>query len=239
MTAQQIAKRVIDVVVATTALLALSPLLVVTAILIYVLEGRPIFYLSRRNISTKEEIVIPKFRSMVRDAKSSRYRLNERYMRDGYLDIPLECEVYTPIGRLVERTQLVEVPQLINVFRGKMSLIGNRPLPKENLRLLSIQENWEERFESPAGISGISQIVGKLKLDPSERLLLERAYSEVYKRGNLIKCDFLIWFYTVRLIAFGKGISLVDATDILRGSVGGELAIETQILVKAEEETPV
>ena len=117
-------------------------------------------------------IPVFKFRTMVRDATSPKYRLAERYMRDGYLDIPLSCEVYTPLGRLLERLQIVELPQMLNVLFHGMSIIGNRPLPQDNVRCLQKHDGWEQRFDCPAGISGISQIVGKLNLRPEERLSL-------------------------------------------------------------------
>ena len=139
-------------------------------------------------------------------------------MRDGYLDIPLTCEVYTPVGRILERLQIVELPQLMNVVLDGMSIVGNRPLPKENVDLLA-QHNpeWEKRFKSPAGITGISQVVGKLNLTPDERLRLEGLYSKVYQQGNIIKCDLLILWYTAAgVLLRNEGITLRRAETILR-----------------------
>ena len=143
------------------------------AVLILLTEGRPIFYISTRYIGLHRSARIIKFRTMVRDANSPGYRLKERFMRNGYLDIPIDCEVYTSIGRILERLQIVEMLQLINVLLDGMSLVGNRPLPKENLDLLAQFPSWEQRFASPAGITGISQIVGKVNLGPAQRLALE------------------------------------------------------------------
>ena len=84
-------------------------------------------------ITETKEIQIIKFRTMVKDAKSKKYGLEKKYMVKGYLDIPLEAEVYTPIGRFLEKTQLVEVPQVLHVLSGKISFIGNRPLPQKNI----------------------------------------------------------------------------------------------------------
>lgn len=211
----QIAKRIIDVTLASLILLLTFPALVIAALLILMLEGRPVFYVSRRLIGVGRSVPIIKFRTMVRDAKSPKYRLNERFMRDGYLDIPRTCEVYTPIGRLLERIQLVEVPQMLNVLLHGMSLIGNRPLPAENVRLLEKYDGWERRFDSPAGISGIAQVVGKLKLDPSDRLALECAYSDFYYSGNIVRCDLLILFYTVKFILTSNGLTPEQAFRML------------------------
>lgn len=205
---QQSAKKLIDMSMAVILLLLLSPLLLIVLFLIFILEGAPLFYRSARFVSPNRSIQVLKFRSMVKDAKSPNYRLSERFMRDGYLDIPMNCEVYTNIGRLLERTQLVEVPQLWSVIFDGMSFIGNRPLPKENLKELERFQNWQQRFDSPSGISGIAQVVGKHSLQPSERLELEKNYSMVYNHGNILKCDFMICIYTLRLILVGRGIPL-------------------------------
>jgi lipopolysaccharide/colanic/teichoic acid biosynthesis glycosyltransferase len=211
---QQIIKRAIDIVASSLILVALSRVLVLVALSILITEGWPIFYNSRRFIAPDKSIIVYKFRTMVRDAASARYRLDERFMRDGYLDIPLSCEVFSPIGRLIERSQLVEVPQLLNVISGQMSLIGNRPLPYVNLQLLKAHERWAERFESPAGISGIAQVVGKLNLEPAQRLALEVAYSETYRNGNILKCDLIIARYTLRIIAVSKAMPLAKAYQL-------------------------
>ena len=138
-------------------------------------------------------------------------------MRDGYLDIPLYCEVYTPIGRFLERTQLVEILQLFNILFHGMSLIGNRPLPRENIELLKQFPGWEGRFDSPAGITGLSQVVGKLNQTPQERLELECLYSNAYKsrNGNIFLCDLYIAYYTVRLLLFDQPLSIEGARRLL------------------------
>lgn len=211
----QVTKRFIDVAIASLIIVLTFPLLALISFLVLILEGPPIFYISRRHVSPTRAIPIIKFRSMVRDATSAKYRLTERFMRDGYLDIPRECEVYTPIGRFLERMQIVELPQMFNVIWHGMSLIGNRPLPASNLQLLRQFPDWTKRFDSPGGISGITQVVGKLGLQPRERLALEIAYSDLYQRGNIVRCDILIFFYTLRFVFLSKGISLERAFKLM------------------------
>lgn len=209
-------KRGIDLLVSFSLLLVMFPVLLLVMLLILVLEGRPIFYFSRRHITADREVSIAKFRTMVRDAKSPKYNLNGRFMQDGYLDIPVTCEVYTGIGRFLEKSQLVEILQLFNVIFHGMSLIGNRPLPKDNLLYLQKFPDWTERFSSPAGMTGISQVVGKFNLQPSDRLELEKLYSRVYQEGNVLKCDLEIIFFTLRLIVTGKTIPIEYAFKLLR-----------------------
>lgn len=143
---------------------------------------------------------------MVKNATSPHYKLNERFMRNGFLDIPLDCEIYTPIGRFLERSQIVEILQTLNIIKGDMSFVGNRPLPSNNLEFLKKFEGWDERFNSPSGITGISQIAGKYSLQPHERLHLERMYSSIYigLSGNILLCDLLITWHTGLLILAGK-----------------------------------
>lgn len=211
------AKRVMDIAISICALILLSPLMLLAGFLVYLLEGRPIFYVSQRLVSPKKKISVIKFRTMQRDANSSKYRLHERFMREGFLDIPLNCEVYTPIGRLLERTQLVEIFQLINVVRGEMSIVGNRPLPEENVNILKKFEGWEDRFKSPAGITGAAQIAGKYNLSPEERLTLERMYSSLYSNemSKIVNCDLAIIMHTIILLLTKKYLGMKKCSELL------------------------
>jgi len=212
---QQRLKRFMDILVSLSALIVLSPVLLLAALIVLVTDGLPVFYISKRFIGLNKSIRVYKFRSMVKDAKSPKYRLNERFMRNGYLDIPLTCEVFTPFGRILERTQLVEVPQFVNILFDGMALIGNRPLPGNNIELLKSHVGWEDRFESPAGITGIAQVVGKLNMGPDQRLALEVLYSKVYKQGNIVKCDLYIIWFTIRLILLNKALDYKYAKNFL------------------------
>jgi lipopolysaccharide/colanic/teichoic acid biosynthesis glycosyltransferase len=212
----QAVKRSADIFLAMSLLVFLSPLWLLAAVAILVTQGRPIFYVSRRHISAHRAVPIFKFRTMVKDATAPKYRLNERFMRDGYLDIPLTCEVYTPVGRLLERLQLVETPQLLNILFHGMSFVGNRPLPAHNVANLRANfPQWSQRFASPAGITGIAQVVGRRNISPAERIALESLYSRVYLQGNVLKCDFKIVMATVWVVLFAKGIDLSQARKIL------------------------
>ena len=210
-------KRLLDVFGALLLIIILVPVFLIVAALVFIFEGTPIFYISRRYISEVDAVPILKFRTMVRDASTSKYRLRERFMRDGYLDIPLTFEVYTPIGRILERTQLVESLQLFNILLHGMSFVGNRPLPKDNVELLIKFEGWEQRFGSPAGITGVAQIVGKYGLEPQQRLLLERMYSSVYTNNgaNILLCDAHIILYTIFLLVSGRYLEYDQAIRML------------------------
>lgn len=210
-------KRLFDLTLSFTILLSLFPVFILCALLILTFEGSPITYISKRLCSKGRIVNIYKFRTMVKDANHPSYKLKERFMRDGFLDIPLNCEVYTPIGRILERTQIVELLQIFNIIKNDMSFVGNRPLPLSNVELLKQYPGWERRFHSPTGICGISQIVGKFNLSPIDRLYLESMYSSVYNnpKGNIVLCDLLIIFYTTRLLLTGKYLDFNKAIELM------------------------
>lgn len=198
----RLVKKIEDLTLALLILFFLTPFLIVIIFLSIIIQGRPVFYVSKRMISKQKEISIYKFRTMVRDAKEPKYNLEGKYMVKGYLDIPLESEVYTALGRFLEKTQLVEVPQIFHIFSGKLSFIGNRPLPKKNVDLLkeSFPNTWQKRFNCPAGLTGIAQVVGKFNLSPKKRIELESLYANVYNHGNVLKADAYIFFSTIILV---------------------------------------
>jgi len=215
-------KRIADLVTAVTLLTVLFPFLIVVAFAIFILEGYPVFYISQRFIAVDQCVTVLKFRTMVKDATSPKYRLRERYMREGYLDIPLECEVYTPIGRLLERSQIVETLQLFNIMLHGMSLIGNRPLPRDNILLLKQFDGWEKRFNSPAGLTGLSQVVGKMNQSPQGRLELENLYSSLYRKkgANILICDIYVAYYTARFLLFKMPLPMDEAKRIVQIASG-------------------
>lgn len=210
-------KRVVDLFLSISIFLFSIPILIITSCVILILEGRPVLYISRRLCTPNKSVRILKFRTMVKDATSNKYRLSERFMQNGFLNIPLDCEVYTPIGRVLERTQIVEVLQTLNIISGDMSFVGNRPLPESNVELLKLFVGWEERFSSPPGITGISQVAGKYDIEPEQRIYLERMYSSIYTNpgGNILRCDIYIIWHTFILLLSGKYLGYDKSLDLL------------------------
>lgn len=207
----RLVKRTTDLFLSIIILVPLIPILIVISLICYLIMGSPVFYYSRRFITSERQITIIKFRSMVKNAVSEKYKLNQRYMQNGFLNIPLSDEIYTPFGRILELTQLVESPQIFLVLSGYLSLVGNRPLPMANRDLIkeSFPHLWEKRFEAPAGITGIAQVVGKYDLSAEQRLYLESLYAQVFRRGNIFKADMIICWYTfTRLVLRGKKYTL-------------------------------
>lgn len=198
----RIIKKFEDIVFSLSTLIIFLPIIILIIILSFLIQGRPIFYVSQRIVGPQKKIHIIKFRTMVRDALNPKWQLEEKYMKDGYLDVPIFSEVYTPFGRFLEKTQLVEILQVFHVLFNHMSFVGNRPLPEKNVELLKIRfpDTWQERFKSPAGMTGITQVAGKFNLTSKQRLELESLYSKVYQEGNILKADAYIFFSTIILL---------------------------------------
>ncbi|MCK4903813.1 MAG: sugar transferase [Candidatus Marinimicrobia bacterium] len=198
----RIIKKFEDIIFSISTLIIFLPIIIIVIILSFFIQGRPIFYISKRIVGLQKKIHIIKFRTMIKDAKDPKWGLEEKYMRDGYLDVPIYSEVYTPFGRLLEKTQLVEILQVFHVLLNRMSFVGNRPLPEKNVELLKkkFPDTWQERFKSPAGMTGITQVAGKFNLTSKQRLELESLYSKVYQKGNVLKADAYIFFSTIILL---------------------------------------
>ena len=202
-------KRFEDIIFSLAIIIVFLPILIPIFLISYFLQGWPVLYVSKRMVSLEKEVKIFKFRTMIKDAKSDKYDLEKKYMKNGYLDIPSTSEVYTPFGKFLEKTQFVELPQVISVLFGKLSFIGNRPLPKKNVDILkdNFPDTWQKRFSSPAGMTGIAQVVGKFLLSPEQRLELESLYSKVYQEGNVLKADAYIFFSTIILLLLHDSVA--------------------------------
>ena len=179
-------------------LLALLPLLLLLAGAVLVLEGRPILYVSRRRLNTGPAEPIYKFRTMRRDADRIANRDTVPIVATRFLNLPITSPLYTPIGRVIERLMLTEMPQLVHVLAGRMSVVGNRPLP-DNV-VASLREEFpqvEDRFLTPGGLTGPVQLVGRDHLADAQRLEIEIAYCDAVLRGYSPLLDLRILAFTV------------------------------------------
>lgn len=193
------AKRVFDLLVTLLAAIAWVPALLLTALAILVLEGRPVFYVSMRVVSPRRLARVIKFRTMVNDAERTYNRLVVP-VTEGvrFLNVPVDSPLYTRVGRIVERIGFTELPQLLLVLKGDMSLVGNRPLPENVMSCLrEVHSDVDGRVATPAGMSGPVQLIGRERLSDSDRLELERIYCHIARQGNTWRLDFLILLYTV------------------------------------------
>lgn len=195
-------KRAFDIVVSSILLIILAPLFLVVAILIKMEDGREVFKIMNRIGKDGKEFKFYKFQTMVKEAEAMLPELlkdpvlNEEYQKNKKFENDPRI---TKLGKFLRKTSLDELPQLINVLKGDMSLIGNRPyLPreKEDMGLY-----YDDIVKSKPGITGYWQTSGRNSLTFNERLKLERYYSNNYD----IKMDIKIFFKTFSTVLSKKG----------------------------------
>lgn len=194
-------KRLFDVLLSATLVILLSPVLLVLALLIIIDTGFPVFYVSRRIGELGEKPVsVIKFRSMVHDAderKGDVLALNHR--SDGPLFKAKDDPRVTRIGKILRAWSLDELPQLFNVFRGHMSLVGPRPhLPEEVERYTSYQRRV---FAVRPGITGLAQVSGRSDLTFDQEVALDLQYIEEWS----LAMDLWILWRTFVVVASRKG----------------------------------
>ncbi len=197
-------KRFFDIIVASSLLLVLSPLFLLVAILIKLESKGNIFYYSKRVGTGYQVFNFIKFRSMetVADARLMKLAKNNSYGKKNSETVKDDCTFYkikddprvTFIGKIIRKTSIDELPQLINVLRGEMSIVGNRPLPLYEAQKLTC-DDWAKRFMAPAGLTGLWQVDkrGKDNLNVEERIRLDMNYADNYSLG----LDFKIMLRTL------------------------------------------
>ncbi|HXB90918.1 MAG TPA: sugar transferase [Puia sp.] len=176
-------KRLFDIVVSALALLVLSPVFLLICILIRLESRGKVFYVSKRAGRGYKIFNFYKFRTMVADAEK---RMNElthlnQYITqsDGAVFFKINDDPrITRIGKFLRNTSLDELPQLVNVFLGHMSLVGNRPLPLYEAKELTT-DDYAARFMAPAGITGLWQVKkrGNKDMSAEERISIDIMYA--------------------------------------------------------------
>lgn len=198
-------KRVFDLFVAVTAAIAWVPVLLGASLMVLLMSGRPVFYRSNRWVRNGEMVRTIKFRTMVKNADKLVNRTTVPVEGVRFLNIPPDSPLYTRPGRILEGLGLTEIPQLIHVLRGEMSIVGNRPLPDAVMKCLREEFPYaDDRFLTPAGLTGPVQLVGRDSLSDSERLRIEGAYCRAVLHGYRLRLDFTVLLSTVLIVAHLK-----------------------------------
>lgn len=176
-------KRALDIFLSLVILIVTLPLLLIIGILVKLTSKGPILYVSKRAGEGFRVFSFYKFRTMVAGAEEMLDTLHTKNMYSTSKGNPAFFKIsndprVTKMGQFLRNTSLDELPQLLNVLRGDMSLVGNRPLPLYEAATLTTRE-WAERFMAPAGITGLWQISkrGKPKMSAEERISLDITYA--------------------------------------------------------------
>jgi len=184
-------KRLLDIVVSLGGMIFLSPLLITIGILIFVSMGRPITFRQQRPGLGGRPFRLLKFRTM-----RPHYSRNED---------ELESDRITPVGRVLRSTSLDELPELWNVLRGDMSLVGPRPLLMEYLPLYNARQT--RRHDVKPGITGWAQINGRNQIGWQKKFELDVWYVE----NRSLALDLKILAITIGRVLSGAGVSPRDA----------------------------
>lgn len=184
---QAFVKRLFDMVVSVIGLIIISPLLLVIGVLVKLTSKGPAFFIQERMTKGNRTFKLIKFRTMQLDAED--------------LSGPVLSEEndprVTPLGKFLRKTRIDELPQLINVLKGDMSLVGPRPeRPFFVEKFINDMPEYEYRFSVKAGITGFAQILGRYDTSPEDKL----RYDLMYIRNYSLLLDIKLILQTFRVL---------------------------------------
>lgn len=198
-----IIKEIFDTILATIMFILTLPILIITAIMIKLTSKGPIFFLQERVGINKKLFKVYKFRTMIQDAESKIKELEHLNERKGEATFKITNDPrITKIGKFIRKFSIDELPQLINVIKGDMSIVGPRPLPVRDYR--NFNENWQRRrFSVKPGITCIWQISGRNNIKFHEWMKMDNEYIDTWT----ILLDLKIIIKTIPAVLFAKGSS--------------------------------
>ena len=194
-------KRIMDIAVATVMLILASPVMLITAIAIKLTSDGPIFFQQERSGRQGRRFMMYKFRSMVVDAEKRKKELAHLNEMSGPVFKITRDPRVTRIGQLIRKTSIDELPQLFNILRGDMSLVGPRPpLPSE----VDQYQPWQRRRLSvKPGLTGLWQVSGRNNVDFEEWMAMDLRYIDDWS----LWLDMKIILQTVPAVLFRAGAS--------------------------------
>jgi exopolysaccharide biosynthesis polyprenyl glycosylphosphotransferase len=197
---QLIMKRVIDILGSIALLLALAPLFAVVMLLIRIESKGSIFFSQERIGLNKRRFRMLKFRTMVDGADNLQHMLEDLNEADGPVFKIKKDPRITQIGKILRRFSIDELPQLINVLMGDMSLVGPRPLPVRDVERIDVR--WQKRrFSIKPGITCLWQVSGRSNIAFNEWVRLDLDYIDRWSLG----LDLLILLKTIPAVFKGPG----------------------------------
>jgi exopolysaccharide biosynthesis polyprenyl glycosylphosphotransferase len=192
-------KRALDVVFSSMALIVLLPLLLAIALAIKLNSRGPIFYISERIGKKGRVFRCAKFRTMVSDAEQRRGEVLHLNERDGVLFKIANDPRITPLGRILRKFSLDELPQFLNVLKGDMSVVGPRPPIASEVREYKL--NQLRRLDVTPGITGLWQVQGRQDPSFESYISLDMIYIENWS----LLLDFKIMLRTLAVVFAGTG----------------------------------
>ena len=189
-------KRALDIICSGLGLIILSPVFLITALCIKVYDRGPVFYKQVRLTKNHKKFEIYKFRSMIVNAEKDSARLASQH-----------DDRITPIGKVIRSLRIDELPQLINILKGDMTIVGPRP-ERPEIEKLYLEElpEFGLRLKVKAGLTGYAQVFGKYNTTPEDKLKLDLLY--INQRSLLL--DFKLIFYTIKIIFIPEATEGID-----------------------------
>ncbi len=187
---QQLAKRLLDVVASATLLILLAPVLLLTALAIKLTSRGPVFFIQERVGFRKRTFPLFKFRTMVPDAEQKLAEIEHLNEVTGPVFKIKNDPRVTRIGAFLRRTSIDELPQLLNIFKGDMSLVGPRPLPIRDCQGFE-EDHHRRRFSVPPGLTCLWQICGRSSIPFERWMQLDLQYIDHWSLWLDLKI--LIW----------------------------------------------
>ncbi len=192
-------KRLLDIAISGLILISLIPLFMVIVFVIKLESPGPVLYISKRSGRKGAIFSFYKFRSMIKNADSLKEQIRHKSEVDGPIFKIKKDPRFTKIGAFLRRYSLDELPQLINVLKGDMSLVGPRPFPVEESN--NIEYKHIPRLNIRPGITGLAQIKGRLSLKFSQWMRWDNWYVNNWSLGLDVKI--LLW--TIPVVLKSKG----------------------------------
>ncbi len=186
---QRMFKRIFDVIVSIIGFVVALPLMLIIAIAIKLYDGGPVFYKQKRLTIDGKEFFVYKFRSMIIDAE-----------KDGVARLASDDDNrITPVGAFIRKVRLDELPQIVNIIKGDMSIVGPRPERPELMeQYKKDMPEFEFRLKVKAGLTGYAQVVGVYDTTPYDKLKMDLMYIESYS----LLLDLRIMLMTLKIMIF-------------------------------------
>ena len=210
---QKFWKRAIDIAICLVAMIVAAPIMLITALAIKLEDGGPVFYTQKRATLDGREFDILKFRSMIVDAEK------------GGFSIPATGHDprITKVGRIIRATRIDELPQILNILKGDMSVVGPRPERLEHVQKYSESiPEFAYRLKVKGGLTGYAQIYGKYNTSAYDKLRLDLMYIENYS----LMLDIKLILMTIRIMLkkdSTEGFEKADELDRLKQEALNEL----------------
>lgn len=195
-----IMKRMIDFTASLAALILLAPLFLVVAVLIKLDSEGPVFFVQKRMGLNKRKFSLYKFRTMVPDAEAKLREIEHLNEVSGPVFKIKDDPRVTAVGKILRKTSIDELPQIINVLRGEMSLVGPRPLPVRDYQ--GFDKDWQRRrFSVRPGITCLWQVTGRSSIPFDQWMELDMQYIDRWS----LWLDFKILAQTIPAVLRGSG----------------------------------